>query len=132
MKRTNLITAAAALLAMSLTPIPGSAQAHQHGPGGAGAPILHLSSRSVIHDTTIRHHVNKVGDDVVEQALIMRDDELRGIRTMQLVHAAGNDLQCVNIQTGIGFVEDGQLGFEHRHLEDLRAFLFAARETFID
>ena len=82
-------------------------------------------------DATVRHHMNVVGDDVVQQALIMRDDELSGVRAFEFIHPAADDFERVNVQTGICFVEDGELGFEDRHLENLSALLFAAGETFV-
>jgi len=52
----------------------------------------------------------------------MRDDELRVVGAFQGVDAVADDLERVNVQARIGFVEDGQLGFEHGHLEDLARF----------
>jgi hypothetical protein len=41
---------------------------------------------------------------------------------LQFVHAAGNDFQRVNVQAGIRLVEDGELRFEHGHLENFARF----------
>ena len=49
-----------------------------------------------------------------------------------LLTPSATTLQRVDVQAGIGFVEDGELGFEHGHLEDLVALLFAAGEAFVD
>ena len=62
----------------------------------------------------------------------MRDDKLGIVGALQGVDAVADDFERVNVQAGIGFVEDGELGFEHGHLENLRAFFFAAGETFVD
>ena len=77
-------------------------------------------------------HVHEIGHDVVQQALIMRDDELRVVGALQFVHAVRDDFERVDVQAGIGFVEDGELRFEHGHLENFVALLFAAGKTFID
>ena len=47
----------------------------------------------------------------------------------ELVDAVGDDAQRVDVEPGIGLVEDGELGLEHRHLEDLVALLLAAGEA---
>lgn len=41
-------------------------------------------------------------------------------------------LQCVDVQSGVRFVEDGQTGLEGGHLEDLGAFLFSSGEPFVE
>ena len=62
----------------------------------------------------------------------MRDDELRVVRPLQFIHAFGHDLQRVDVETGIRFIQDGQLRFEHGHLKNLVAFLLTAGEAVID
>ena len=51
---------------------------------------------------------------------------------MKRVHAGSDDPQGVDVQPRVRLVEDRQDGLEHRHLEDLVALLFAARETLVD
>jgi hypothetical protein len=51
------------------------------------------------------HHV---GHDVVEQPLIVSDDDHRPVGRTQPVDALGNDLQRVDVEAGIGFVEHAQ------------------------
>ena len=53
-------------------------------------------------------------------------------RTAQTVHAAGDGLQCVDVEARVGFVEDGELRLQHRHLQDFVALLLAAGEAFVD
>ena len=48
------------------------------------------------------------------------------------VDARGHNLQRVDVQPGIGFVQDGELRLQHGHLENLVALLFAAGEAFVD
>ncbi|MCY1242958.1 hypothetical protein D9M72_559580 [compost metagenome] len=48
------------------------------------------------------------------------------------VDAFGNDLQGVDVQAGVGFVQDGELRLEEFQLEDLHALLLAAGEAFVD
>ena len=75
--------------------------------------------------TLVRH-------DVVEQPLVVRDDEHRPVRAAQGVDAVGDDLQGVDVEAGVGLVEDAQLRLEHGHLEDLVALLLAAGEALVD
>ena len=49
----------------------------------------------------------------------------------ELLDAAGNDAQSVDVETGVGLVEDGDPRLEHRHLQDLDALLLAAREAVV-
>jgi len=50
----------------------------------------------------------------------------------ELFDAVGDDLEGVDVEAGVGLVEDGELRLEHRHLEDLVALLLAAGEAFVD
>jgi len=60
------------------------------------------------------------------------DDKEAAVLAAHGVHAAGDDLESVDIETGIGFVENGVFWLQHHELEDLVALLFAAGEAFID
>src|SRR5260370_25865435 len=62
----------------------------------------------------------------------MGDDDDRPVLASQAVDAAGDDAERVDVQAGVGLVEDGEPGIEHRHLEDLVALLLAAGEPFVD
>ena len=48
------------------------------------------------------------------------------------VDALGDDAQRVDVEAGVGLVEDRELGLEHGHLEHLEALLLAAREALVD
>src|SRR5215210_2261532 len=41
---------------------------------------------ALLHDTTVDHHVNEVGCDVVQDPLVVRDQQHPEIRTDQLSH----------------------------------------------
>ena len=51
--------------------------------------------------------------------------------TGQLVHAAGHDAQGVDIQAGIGLIENRHQRFEQRHLQNLVALLLATTEALV-
>ena len=44
----------------------------------------------------------------------------------------GDDAQRVDVEAGVGLVEDRDVGFEERHLEDLVALLLATREALVE
>ena len=44
----------------------------------------------------------------------------------------GDDPQRVDVEAGVGLVEDGEFGFEDRHLHDLVALLLAAGESLVE
>jgi hypothetical protein len=76
--------------------------------------------------------MHEVGHDVVEQALVMRDDKLGIVGAFEFVHAVGDDFERVNVEAGVGFVEDGERRLQHGHLENLITLLLAAGEAFVD
>src|SRR5437867_2610568 len=84
------------------------------------------------HDASFPENVHEVGDDVVQEALVVRDDERGVVRPLELVHARGHDAQRVDVEAGIGFVEDGELRLQHGHLENLVSLFFAAGEADIN
>ena len=76
--------------------------------------------------------MDEVRHDVVEQALVVGDDQEAAVRRAQAVDAVGDDLQGVDVEPGVGLVEDRQARLEHRHVEDLVALLLAAGEALVD
>ena len=83
-------------------------------------------------DAAVPHDVDAVGDDVVEEALVVGDDEEARVRAAHGVDAFGDDAERVDVEAGVGLVEDGVLRLEHHQLEDLAALLLAAGEAFVD
>ena len=74
------------------------------------------------------------GAQLVEQPLVVRDEDDPELGTggADLADAAGHRAQGVDVEAGIGLVEDRQLGFEDRHLQDLVALLLAAGEALVE
>ena len=50
----------------------------------------------------------------------------------QGIDAIGDDPQRIDVEAGIGFVENGEARLQKRHLENVHALLLAAREADID
>ena len=76
--------------------------------------------------------MHDVGNDVIEQPLVMGDHHDGAIGGAQAVDPVGDDFQCVDIEPGIGLVEHAELGLEQRHLQDLVALLLAAGKADVD
>ncbi len=61
----------------------------------------------------------------------MRDQQDAHVRVEHGVHALGHDPQGIDVQAGIGLVEDRHLRLEDRHLEHFQALLLAAGEPLV-
>src|SRR5690606_34630579 len=59
-----------------------------------------------LDDLALVQHVHAVWNDMFEQTLIVRNDDHGAIWRTQGVHAFRNDLQRIDVEAGIGFVED--------------------------
>ena len=56
-------------------------------------------------DAPAAQHVDAVGDDVVEQALVVGDEDDRPLRTPQRVDAVRDVLERVDVEAGVGACE---------------------------
>src|SRR5664280_2260072 len=81
---------------------------------------------------TSGHDMDLVGDDVVEEPLMMGDDDHGPIRTSHGVHPAGDDPEGIDVEAGVGLVQDGELRLENCHLQNLVALLLTPGETLVD
>src|SRR5258706_6122175 len=106
---------------------------------GVAHPVVPLRFQLVrqlrsarLDDAAVDEHVDEVGLDVIQYPLIVRDQQHAKLGTGEGVHPFRHDAERVDVQAGIGLVQHRDLGFEHRHLEDLGALLLAAREAVVD
>ena len=60
------------------------------------------------------------------------EDAEVGARTEHLAHACRDDAQRIDVEARVGLVEDGEVGLEDRHLEDLVALLLTAGESLVE
>src|SRR5262245_55992793 len=98
------------------------------------APFLELEGELLAagaDDAALDEHVQEIGNDVVEQPLVVRDDDHGALGRAELVDAAGHDPQGVDVEPRVRLVEDRERRIEQRHLEDLVPLLLAARETLV-
>src|ERR1041385_1467005 len=49
----------------------------------------------------------------------------------EFVHTVRDNSECVNVQTGIGFIQNGKIRFLHRHLENFIPLFLATGKTFV-
>ena len=75
--------------------------------------------------------MHKVGLNVVEQSLVVRNHDGGIVGAFECVHPLRHNSQGIDIESAIGFVEDAQSGFEHRHLENFVALFLTARKTLV-
>jgi hypothetical protein len=61
-------------------------------------------------DPAVGEHVHLIGRDVVEEPLVVGDEEDAEVRVELGVDAFGDDTQGVDVETGVGLVQDGELG----------------------
>ena len=61
----------------------------------------------------------------------MRDDHNGVLLAAQSVDAVRYDFQRIDIEPGVGLIENRQFRIEHRHLEDLVPLFLTAGETFV-
>src|SRR5687768_12763944 len=73
----------------------------------------------------VAEHVHEIGNDVIEQTLVMRHHDERAIRRAHRIHAARDDLERIDIEARISFVENRERRLEHGHVEDFVALLLA-------
>ena len=69
---------------------------------------------------------------MVQQTLIVRDYNDGAVRAAKRIHAVGDDFQSINVEAGIGLIEQSQARLQHRHLEDLVPLFLPAGETCVD
>ena len=85
-----------------------------------------------LDDAASFHHMDEVGHDVVEQALVVGDQHDGVVAVAQLIDTVRDDPQRIDVEAGIGLVEDREARLQQRHLQNLVALLLATGEAFID
>src|SRR6185312_1750811 len=102
----------------------------------AGDPVvaafLQLQSQAPVAaagNSAAHQNMHEVGNDVLEQPLVVRHEEERALRRAQLVHPVRHDLQGIDVEAGVGLVQHGEPGLQHQHLQDLVALFLAAGEA---
>ena len=68
------------------------------------------------------HNMDMVRHDVIQKPLIMRDQKNPDLWSPQRVNAVGDDLERIDVETAVGFIEHGVFRLEHRELQNLLRF----------
>ena len=62
----------------------------------------------------------------------MGDDEKRAVRPLaEQAHALADGADRVDVEAGVGLIEDRELGFKHEHLQNFGLFLLAAGKAHV-
>ena len=64
------------------------------------------------NDVSVGKHMTKVGHNIVEQPLIVRNHQQRTLAVAQTVDAVGHHFQSIDVQPRIGFVKIASCGFK--------------------
>ena len=92
-------------------------------PGDEGGVVL-------ADDAPVDHHVDAVDLEMLEDARVVGDDDERAVGAFAVgVHAAGDHAEGVDVQTGVGLVQDGEFGLEQQQLQHLDLLLLTAGEA---
>ena len=65
----------------------------------------------------LHHNVHAIDVDVLQDAGVVRDDDERAVAGLAvLLDAAGHDAERVDVEAGVGLVQDGQFRLEKQKL----------------
>ena len=84
------------------------------------------------HDTPFDQNVDNIGIDVIEQTLVVGDEHDAPVFGAGGVDPAGNQLESIDIEPRIRFVEEREARFEKEHLEDFVALLLPPGKAGVD
>ena len=77
------------------------------------------------------HDVRHVGPVVLEQVFVVRDDQNAHVLAADVGDALAGQPHRVDVEAAVGFIQDGELGPQHRQLQDFGPFHFAAGKTVV-
>ena len=88
---------------------------------------------AALDDLSVDEDVGMGDVEGLEDGRVMGDDEERfALFLLELLNALGDDADSVDVEAGVGLVEDGEVRVEDEELKDLRLFLFAAGEADVE
>src|SRR4051794_32177602 len=95
-------------------------------------PVGELGA-AFLDEATTDEDVDVVGLDVAQDARVVRDEERAGGAGLaHPVDAGGDDLERVDVETGVGLVEDRELRLQQLELKHLETLLLATGEALVD
>src|SRR5665811_1917776 len=88
---------------------------------------------ALLDDPAVDEHVDEVWLDVAQDPRVVGNQQDANVTARRSpVDALGDNLERIDVEPGVGFVEDGHLRVQQLHLEDLVALLLAAGKTLVD
>ena len=109
------------------------AAAFTYGVVAVGLELVRELGAALGDDAAVDEHVDEVGLDVAQDARVVRDEQDAHVAAARdAVDALGDDLERVDVEAGVGLVEDRDLRLQQLHLQDLVALLLAAGEALVD
>src|SRR6185436_18564470 len=88
---------------------------------------------TLLDDPAVDEDMDEVRLDVAQDPGVVRDQQDADVTAGgNTVDTFGDDLEGIDVQPGVGLVQDGHLGAQQLHLENLVALLLAAGETLVD
>ena len=98
-----------------------------------GLELVGELGAALLGDPAVDEDVDVVGRDVAQDPGVVRDQQdALALLGAEPVDALGDDLERVDVEAGVGLVEDRDLGVEQLELGDLVALLLAAGEALVD
>jgi hypothetical protein len=76
--------------------------------------------------------VDEVGNDVVEEALVMGDHQHGALGRAERIDALRDNPESVDIEAGVGLVHHAEGRLQERHLHDFVSLFLAAREADVE
>src|SRR5207249_8753065 len=73
------------------------------------------------NDAPGHHNMDMVGHDIVQKPLIMSDQKNSDIRSSERVNAMRDDLERIDVEPAVGFIENRVSRLDHGELENLAA-----------
>ena len=98
-----------------------------------GEDLIDEFLAAALDDLSVDEDVGMSDIECLEDGRVMGDDEERlALLLLELLDALGDDADGVDVQTGVGLVEDGEVRVKDEELKDLGLFLFTAGETDVE
>src|SRR6185312_7022299 len=87
---------------------------------------------TTLGDAAVDEDVHEVGLDVAQDARVVGDEQHAeiGVR-LRAVHALRHDLESIDVEAGVGLVEDREARLQHLELQDLVALLLTTGESLV-
>ena len=85
-----------------------------------------------LNNSATQHNVGKLWWIEFEQSFVVRNDQHAHLRTGELCQSFADHADSITVQTAVCFIKNRKSRLQHGELQNLHAFLFAARETVVE